>query len=42
MWLTKYENPYGSGSLNRLLEDLCEHAGIAKRPNVVLDPTEYG
>lgn len=31
MWLTKYGNPYGSGSLNRLLEDLCEHAGISKR-----------
>jgi integrase len=31
MWLTKYGNPYGSGSLNRLLDDLCEHAGIEKR-----------
>lgn len=28
LWLTKYGNPYGSQSLNRLLENLCEEAGI--------------
>jgi hypothetical protein len=26
--LTKYGNPYGSQSLNRLLENLCEETGI--------------
>jgi len=29
LWLTKYGNPYSSGSLNTLLEKLCEEAGIS-------------
>lgn len=28
LWLTKYGNPYDSLGLNRLLQKLCEHAGI--------------
>jgi len=28
LWLTKYGNPYGSDSLNRLLEKLCEQVNI--------------
>lgn len=28
LWLTKYGNPYGSESLNLLLQNLCEEAGI--------------
>ncbi|WP_135536149.1 tyrosine-type recombinase/integrase [Halostella pelagica] len=28
LWLTRYGNPYGSESLNRLLKKLCEEAGI--------------
>lgn len=28
LWLTKYGNPYGSLSLNHLLNNLCETAGI--------------
>ena len=28
LWLTRYGNPYDSLSLNRLLEQLCEEAGI--------------
>ncbi len=28
LWLTRYGNPYGSESLNRLLRKLCETAGI--------------
>lgn len=28
LWLTKYGNPYGSLSLNRLLKQLCDEAGI--------------
>jgi integrase len=28
LWLTRYSNPYGSEALNRLLQKLCEKAGI--------------
>jgi integrase len=28
LWLTSYGNPYGSQSLNRLLDQMCEKAGI--------------
>lgn len=28
LWLTQYGNPYGSDSLNRLLNKLCQEAGI--------------
>lgn len=31
IWLTKYGNPYNSGSLNRLLDKLVEEAGIDPR-----------
>ncbi|PSP42725.1 integrase [Halobacteriales archaeon QH_6_64_20] len=31
LWLTKYGNPYSSQSLNRLLDRLCETAGIPEQ-----------
>ncbi|WP_309138812.1 site-specific integrase [Haloterrigena gelatinilytica] len=29
LWLTRFENPYSTGSLNRMFREICAEAGIA-------------